>query len=294
MIAVPHEQELPAQRDRPAAAIGDTAMAILMCRPDHFGVEYEINPWMHVDNQVDRAAAQQQWNALYRTYAELGQQVILADSVAGLPDMVFTANAGVVWNGRAVLSHFRHRERQGEERYWREVFEAQGFEVATPPREMHFEGAGDALFVGDTLFCGHGFRTDRSAHRFTGRALGVETVSLQLVDPRFYHLDTCFCPLNQQTVMFAPHAFSPDSARTIRKLVPHVIEVPPDVAAGFACNAIAVGSRVISSTAAERLESQLHDEGFDRVVALPMTEFMKSGGGVRCLSLPLDAGRRAA
>ena len=269
-------------------------MAILMCRPDHFGVEYEINPWMHVDVQVDRATAQQQWNALYRTYAQLGQEVVLADGVAGLPDMVFTANAGVVWNGRAVLSRFRHRERQGEEPYWRSVFDSQGFEVSAPPRDMAFEGAGDALFVGETLFMGHGFRTDKAAHRFTGRALDVETVSLELVDPRFYHLDTCFCPLNERTVLFAPQAFSPASAKTVRHLVPHVIEVPPDVAAGFACNAIAVGDTVISSTAAERLEARLHDEGFAGVVALPMTEFMKSGGGVRCLSLPLDAGRRAA
>lgn len=269
-------------------------MAILMCRPDHFGVEYEINPWMHVDNQVDRSAALQQWDALRSAYTALGQDVVLADPVAGLPDMVFTANAGVVWNGRAVLSHFRHRERQGEEPLWRAAFESLGFEVVTPPSYMPFEGAGDALFVGSTLFCGTGFRTDRSAHRFVGQALGVEVVSLELVDARFYHLDTCFCPLNERTVLFAPQAFSPSSARTIRSLVPHVIEVPPDVAAGFACNAIAVGNRVISSTAAERLEDRLHDEGFDSVIALPMTEFMKSGGGVRCLSLPLDAGRLAA
>lgn len=269
-------------------------MAILMCRPDHFGVEYEINPWMHVTNQVDRTTAQQQWNALYRAYRDLGQEVVLVDPVAGLPDMVFTANAGVVWNGRAVVSRFRHPERQGEEPLWRRAFESTGFEVSAPPREMSFEGAGDALFVGDTLFCGYGFRTERASHRFVGRALGVEVVSLELVDPRFYHLDTCFCPLNAQTVMFAPQAFSPSSATTIRRLVPHVIEVPPDVAAGFACNAMALGNRVISSTAAGELEGRLHDEGFEGVVALPMTEFMKSGGGVRCLSLPLDAGRPAA
>jgi N-dimethylarginine dimethylaminohydrolase len=261
-------------------------MAILMCRPDHFGVEYEINPWMHVDNQVDRTRAAQQWEALRRTYVELGQDVVLAEPVPGLPDMVFTANAGVVWDGRAVLSRFHHAERQGEEVYWDAAFAAQGLEVVRPPREMSFEGAGDALFVGDTLFAGYGFRTDRDAHRFVAKTLGVDVVSLELVDPRFYHLDTCFCPLNERTVIFAPEAFSPRSARIIRKLVAHVIEVPADVAAGFACNAIAVGSRVISSTAAEHLGPQLHAEGFD-TMALPMTEFMKSGGGVRCLSLPL-------
>jgi N-dimethylarginine dimethylaminohydrolase len=267
-------------------------MAILMCRPDHFGVEYEINPWMHVANQVDRSRAAQQWDALYRAYAQLGQDVVLADPVPGLPDMVFTANAGVVWNGTAVLSRFRHPQRQGEESHWQQAFKAQGFDVVAPPRSMSFEGAGDALFVGDTLYAGYGFRTDRAAHRFVGQALGVDVVSLELVDPRFYHLDTCFCPLNEQTVIFAPEAFSPSSARTIRATVPHVIEVPTELAEGFACNAIALGNRVISSTAAEGLGPQLHAEGFD-TLALPMTEFMKSGGGVRCLSLPLDAGRVA-
>jgi N-dimethylarginine dimethylaminohydrolase len=268
-------------------------MAILMCRPDHFGVEYEINPWMHVDNQVDRARALSQWDALHRAYASLGQEVVLAEPVRGLPDMVFTANAGVVWNGRAVLSHFRHAERQGEESHWEAFFARHGFALTLPPRDMHFEGAGDALFVGDRLFAGYGFRTDRSAHRFVARALDVDVVSLELVDPRFYHLDTCFCPLNEQTVLFAPAAFSRSSAHTIRALVPHVIEVPADIAAGFACNAITVGNRVISSDAATRLQHPLHDAGFD-TTALAMTEFMKSGGGVRCLSLPLDAGRRAA
>jgi len=268
-------------------------MAILMCRPEFFGVEYEINPWMHVANAVDRNRAMQQWEALQRAYVELGQDVVLAEPVPGLPDMVFTANAGVVWDGTAVLSRFRHPERQGEEVLWEKAFESQGFEVVRPPREMAFEGAGDALFVGDTLFAGYGFRTDREAHRFAGRALGVDVVSLELVDPRFYHLDTCFCPLDERTVIFAPQAFSPRSARTIRRLVPHVIEVPTEVAAGFACNAIALGSRVISSTAAERLGPELHAEGFD-TIALPMTEFMKSGGGVRCLSLPLDTGKNIA
>ena len=268
-------------------------MAILMCRPDHFGVEYEINPWMHVANRVDRERAVQQWEALRRAYIELGQDLVLAEPVPGLPDMVFTANAGVVRGDVAVLSHFRHPERQGEESHWEKVFEAQGFEVVRPPREVSFEGAGDALFVGDTLFAGYGFRTDREAHCLVAKALGVDVVSLELVDPRFYHLDTCFCPLNEQTVIFAPEAFSPRSARTVRKLVAHVIEVPTHVAAGFACNAIALGNRVISSTAAADLGPQLHAEGFE-TVALPMTEFMKSGGGVRCLSLPLNGSSRKA
>jgi arginine dihydrolase len=265
-------------------------MAILMCRPDYFGIEYEINPWMRVSVVVDHELAQTQWHALHRTYTDLGVAIEIAQPVRGLPDMVFTANAAVVWDGKAVLSNFHHTERHGEETYWRADLEQLGFDVQQIPHEVSFEGAGDALFVGDTLFCGYGFRTDREAHRLIAPILGVEVVSLELVDPRFYHLDTCFCPLNAGAVLYAPEAFSPESAQTIRDRVPHLIEVPVDVAAGFACNAMPVGDRVISSLAAGQLERSLSDAGF-ATVALPMSEYMKSGGGVRCLSLPLDAGR---
>ncbi|TMD87266.1 MAG: amidinotransferase [Chloroflexi bacterium] len=262
-------------------------MAILMCRPDHYGVEYEINPWMHVETEVDGSMALAQWQALYNAYSLLGERVELVDQQPGLPDMVFTANAAVVRGREAVLSRFRHPERQGEEPFWRNALERRGITVHRVPDEVAFEGAGDALFVGERLFCGHGFRTDLGSHALVSRLLDVEVVSLRLVDPRFYHLDTCFCPLNERTVLFAPAAFDAASQQLVRRLVPHVIEVPAEVAAGFACNAISLGDRVISSLAAERLEEPLHDAGF-ATVALPMSEFMKSGGGVRCLSLPLD------
>jgi N-dimethylarginine dimethylaminohydrolase len=265
-------------------------MAILMCRPEYFGIEYEINPWMHVSVVVDHELAQTQWQELHRTYTELGISIELAEPVPGLPDMVFTANAAVLWDGKAVLSNFHHDERHGEETHWGSALERLGFDVQKIPHAVSFEGAGDALFVGETMFCGFGFRTDREAHRLIAPILGVEVVSLELVDPRFYHLDTCFCPLNASTVLYAPDAFSRESARLIRDRVPHVIEVPVDVAAGFACNAMPVGDRVISSLAAGQLEKSLTDAGFV-TVALPMSEYMKSGGGVRCLSLPLDAGR---
>ncbi|HEX6537853.1 MAG TPA: arginine deiminase-related protein [Candidatus Dormibacteraeota bacterium] len=264
-------------------------MTILMCRPEYFGVEYEINPWMHVAVSVDHALAATQWETLCTTYGNLGAEVELVRPRPGLPDMVFTANAGVLWGGRAVLSSFRHPQRQGEEPFWREELERRGLTVTRLRPGRFFEGAGDALFVGSRLFCGYGFRTDRDSHRDVGRALGVEVVSLELVDPRFYHLDTCFCPLNERTVLYAPEALAPASARLVRRLVPHVIEVPVDVAAGFACNAMAVGGAVVSSMAATRLERPLADAGF-QTVELPMSEFMKSGGGVRCLSLPLDTG----
>src|SRR5438105_9469287 len=160
-------------------------MPILMSRPDFYGVEYEINPWMHVDVDVDRPRAREQWEALYRSYGELGVQVDLVEPVRGLPDMVFTANAGVVRGRDVVLSRFRHPERQAEEPYWRRAFEERGFAVHDVPEPLAFEGAGDALFGGDGLFAGHAFRTDRESHSGVADALGVEGGRPHLVDPRF-------------------------------------------------------------------------------------------------------------
>jgi N-dimethylarginine dimethylaminohydrolase len=262
-----------------------------MCRPDHFGIEYEINPWMHVAVKVDHALATAQWDALYRTYVDLGVEIELAAPVPGLPDMVFTANAAVLWDNRAVLSNFHHPERQGEEVHWRQELERLGFDVHELPRSLSFEGAGDALFVGDRLFCGYGFRTDREAHHPVARILEVDVVSLELVDPRFYHLDTCFCPLDATNVLAAPDAFAPDSLRVIRELVPNLIEVPVEVAAGFACNAMPLGRHVLSSLTISQLEAPLRAAGYTPIPHA-MGEFLKAGGGVRCLSLPLGDGER--
>jgi len=261
-------------------------VSVLMCRPDHFGIEYEINPWMHVAVAVDHVRAEAQWEALHRTYVDLGVRIELAAPVAGLPDMVFTANAAVLWDDRAVLSSFQHQERRGEEAHWRRELERLGLDVHELPRSLSFEGAGDALFVGDRLFCGYGFRTDRESHRPVARILEVEVVSLELVDPRFYHLDTCFCPLDGTTVIAALDAFSPASAASIRELVPNLIEVPVEVAAGFACNAMPIGDHVVSSLTISHLDAPLRAAGFT-TMPLPMGEFLKAGGGVRCLSLPL-------
>ncbi|MGA8016856.1 MAG: dimethylarginine dimethylaminohydrolase family protein [Candidatus Dormiibacterota bacterium] len=260
-------------------------MPVLMCPPAHFGVDYEINPWMHVEVPVDRERAWRQWDSLRTTYQDMGVEVVLTDPRPGLPDMVFTANAAVVRGDGAVLSRFRHPQRQGEEGLWRAFLESWGMRVFDTGG-VAFEGAGDALFLGDTLVCGYGFRTDREAIPLVAQALDVEAVALELVDPRFYHLDTCFCPLDDRTVLLAPSAFSPESADLVRRLAARVIEVPPEVAAGFACNALALDRTVVSSTAAQALAEPLAEAGY-QVVGLPMTEFMKAGGGVRCLSLPL-------
>ncbi len=169
--------------------------------------------------------------------------------------MVFTANAAVVWRRRAVLSRFHHAERAGEERHWRAALEELGLRRPRRGPEISFEGAGDALFVGDHLFQGWGFRTDQAAHAEVARYLDVESTSLQLVDPRFYHLDTCFCPLDDHTALIAPDAFTPGVVTRLRQRVPRLIEVPREVAEGFACNAMPLGGTVVSSSASEALRA---------------------------------------
>ncbi len=268
-------------------------MSVLMCRPEYFGIEYEINPWMKVSNKVDNALARAQWQALYDNYVAMGVTVELMDPVRGLPDMVFTANAGVVWNNTVVLTRFHHAERQGEEPFFQAFFEKHGMTVHLLDPGVSMEGAGDFLFVGDRLFAGWGFRTDRAVHSAVADLLGVEVVSLELRDARFYHLDTCFSPLDNETVLFNPLAFAPESAALIRELVPRSIDASVEAAEGFGCNATTLGTTVISSSAIEHMAGPLSELGFD-VRGLPMTEFMKSGGGVRCLTLPLELGRVGA
>ncbi len=175
----------------------DTSSAprILMCPPDYFGIEYEINPWMNVGVGSDTERSRQQWSALRQTLEELGVAVELIDPVPGLPDLVFTANAGLVYRNLFISSRFRFGVRQGESRHFEEWAARGGFEVVHMPEGWHFEGAGDALFCGETLFAGYRFRSDARGHQWVGERLGVQVLPMELVDPRFYHLDTCFCPL---------------------------------------------------------------------------------------------------
>lgn len=259
---------------------------VLMCPPDYFGVRYEINPWMRLDQAANGRLALRQWRALAAAYRALGVEVVTLPPVPEQPDLVFTANAGLVLGERFVLSRFRCPERQGEERHFDAWARSAGFDVIQPPAALSFEGAGDALFLGEMLFLGHGFRTDAAAAPWLAETLAVEVVPLRLVDPRFYHLDTCFCPLDATTALAAPAAFDPASWRRLQERVPRLIAVPEEVAVTFACNALPVGDRLLTSGPSEALTPLLAPVGL-RPWTLAMSEFRKSGGAVRCLTLPL-------
>ena len=196
-----------------------------MCPPDYYGIEYEINPWMSRSRASDAETARAQWRALHDVLVSVGAKVSLLEPKQGLPDLVFTANAALIYQKTAVLSRFRHVERQGEEPIDEAWLSAHGFMVRRLPPDIYFEGAGDALFCGEVLFAGYRIRSDVHGHQWLGQTLGVRVLPLELVNGYFYHLDTCFCPLAPGEAIWYPDAFDDYGKRVIETHVPKLIEV---------------------------------------------------------------------
>ncbi|MCA9175606.1 MAG: amidinotransferase [Planctomycetales bacterium] len=272
--------------------IDTPAPRIMMCPPDHYGIEYEINAWMSTLRQADNALAVAQWGQLRDVLEHCGAEVLLQPPVKGLPDLVFTANAALIYHDRAVLSRFRHPQRQGEQLHDRQWLEEQGFRVEELPDGMHFEGAGDALFCGDTLLSGYRMRSDAAAMQEVGRRLNHRVIPLELADPYYYHLDTCLCPLAPGRAIYFPGAFDDYGRRVLQDVVKELIEVGEDEARSFACNAVVVGKHVVTNVGCPRLHQDLRSAGFTPHET-PLSEFVKSGGSAKCLTLRLD-GEEAA
>jgi len=277
------------------------SIRFLMCSPDHYDVDYVINPWM--EGNIHRSSqnrAAEQWQKLYHVIKD-NAVVDLVDPAKGWPDMVFTANAGLVLDQTVVLSRFYHKERQGEEPYFKKWFESQGFTVHELPKELPFEGAGDALFdrEGRYLWAGYGFRSELDSHPLLAKWLNIEVLSLRLMDERFYHLDTCFCPLTGGYLLYYPPAFDSYSNRLIELRVPAEkrIAIEEADAVNFACNAVNINQRVIVNKVSDHLRSRLAEVGFN-VIETPLTEFLKAGGAAKCLTLrvtePILEDRHAA
>lgn len=268
---------------------------ILMCPPDYFAVNYVINPWMqdHVGGTA-LDLARRQWQRLHDAVAALCP-VVIQPPQPGLPDLVFTANAGLVYRDLAIVSRFRNTERQGEQPHDEAFFRSLGLRVADWPDDTLFEGAGDALFdrVQDILWLGFGFRSDARAASMLQKLIPVEVIVLELVDPRFYHLDTCWCPLRGGYVLYYPPAFSAASLDVIASRIPahKRIAVAADDAEAFACNAVNIGDHVLLNHASDDLQQKLREAGFN-VILCALTEFMKAGGAAKCLSLKLEEPER--
>ena len=265
-----------------------TRRTVLMCRPTHFTVSYRINPWMHPEDPTDTGLAVRQWGTLYAKYLELGYDVSLIDGLPGLPDMVYAANGGYVLDGVAYGALFEYPERQPEGPAYMEWFRANGFEVREPVATN--EGEGDMLLVGETIYAGTGFRTDVASHDELREIYGREVVTLHLVDPSFYHLDTAFAVLDSNggpdSVAYLPKAFSPESLAILRERFPDAVLVGDEDAAVLGLNSFSDGRNVVIAARAVDFERQLRERGFVPH-GLGLSELLLGGGGVKCCTLEL-------
>jgi N-dimethylarginine dimethylaminohydrolase len=265
-------------------------MKLLMCPPDHFDVTYEINAWMRIAARPDAALAGRQWRALHTLLTdELGADVALVSPQESLPDMVFTANAGLVSGRTFVPSRFRFAERQGEVPHFVRWFSDHGYTIRPLPQEAvgAFEGEGDALFYGDVLLGGYRQRTEVSIYGALGAMLGVPVLPLELTQPHWYHLDTCLFPLGPDLLAYYPGAFGEDARRALKRLPGDKILLTEPDARRFGGNAVVVGRHVVLNTGCDVLADALHAHGFT-VHPLDLSEFLLSGGSAKCLTLHLD------
>lgn len=258
----------------------------VMIRPAHFTVEYVINPWMDISTPVDAARAVGQWEALRQTYLDLGHAVDEVHPLPGLPDMVYAANGAMAVNGRAVVARFAHAERAGEAPAHAAWLLDRGF-VSVQTRHTN-EGQGDLLLIGSTILAGYGFRTDRRAHQEVADHLQMPLVSLELVDPRFYHLDTALAVLDDTTIAYYPPAFADHSLATLRRMYPNAIEVGSADAYALGLNVVSDGLNVVMPAAAAGFAEQLRQNGF-RPVGVDLSELLKGGGSVKCCTLEVHS-----
>jgi N-dimethylarginine dimethylaminohydrolase len=263
---------------------------LLVCPPDYFAVEYEINPWMRLSNRVDRERARAQWHDLMTTLEERAGAILERMQPApGLPDMVFTANAGVVMGRRAVPSRFRHPERQKEEPHFERWFREHGYDVTVLEQDLYFEGAGDLLGFPDGWFGGYRQRSAIRAYERLSETFGREIIPVELVDSRFYHLDTCFCPLSGGELLYYPPAFDVYAQAVIADRIPERrrLVVPEADALRFACNAVCVAKHVVLPDGCAATMRLLEARGYEPH-PVSLDEFMKAGGAAKCLTLALD------
>jgi N-dimethylarginine dimethylaminohydrolase len=278
-----------------------TKARFLMCAPDHFGVAYKINPWMDPNSwgRSDRAlaaASRAEWAAFHHTLVELGAEISLVPPAPGVPDLVFTANAAVVLDGVALLARFRHPQRQREEAHFEAAFrslQGRGLidAVRMLPAGLVLEGAGDCVWdqTRNLFWIGFGPRSDAASQAVVEDVFGVPAIALELIDPRFYHMDTALSPLPGGEVVFVPGAFTPRGQAVIRDRVaaPQRIEIGAEDACQLAANAVCIGNTLVMSGCSERLRSDLGERGY-RVVTSPLQSFLRSGGAAFCLTLRLD------
>lgn len=255
---------------------------VLVCRPTYFKIEYVINPWMK-NQKIDQLLAMKQWEIFIDTYNKLGVKVRIIDQIDGLPDMVFTADQAVVKDNIALMSNFAETERKGEQEVYRKWFEDNGYELKFLPENLSFEGNGELHFWNDRYFVGTGFRTSTESRSYIEEILKLPVISLKLVDPYFYHLDTCLLPLDSETIVYYPPAFDSKSQEILKKMVPQLIEFSREDLDYFTANSVVHGSTILCQKALPEFRKKVEGMGFS-IIELDVSEFNKSGGGIHCLT----------
>jgi N-dimethylarginine dimethylaminohydrolase len=265
-----------------------TRRRYLMCPPEHFTVSYAINPWMDTTRSADAALARRQWDTLRRVYLDLGHTVDVIPAVPGLPDMVFAANGGLVIDGRALGVRFRYPQRAAEAPVYLEWLRSAGLS-ATEATEVN-EGEGDFLVLGPpgerVVLAGTGFRTSLAAHVEVEALFGLPVLSLELVDPRFYHLDTALAVLDEETVAYYPAAFSPTARDELSHRFPDAVLAGAADAEILGLNAVSDGRHVVLASGATRLAGQLRERGYEPI-GVDLSELLKAGGGAKCCTLEI-------
>ncbi|WP_373293647.1 dimethylargininase [Micromonospora fulviviridis] len=255
----------------------------LMCSPEHFAVEYAINPWMDVTAPVDAELAVKQWDRLRETLVGLGHEVHLLTPERGLPDMVFAANGAFVVDGTVYGAQFKHEQRHAEAAAHRAFYESNGWRFIAPSETN--EGEGDFAYLpeahGGLILAGHGFRTEPAAHAEAQEALGRPVVSLRLVDPRFYHLDVALASIDDENIVYYPGAFSAASQRVLTQLFPDAVVADDEDALAFGLNLVSDGLNVVLNSEATRLAGKLKAAGY-HPVPVELAELKKGGGSVKC------------
>jgi N-dimethylarginine dimethylaminohydrolase len=256
-----------------------------MCPPTYFTVSYEINPWMHADNPTNTNVAVRQWQRLRDVYLDLGHRVETIDPLPGLPDMVYAANGALVVDGLVYSAKFRYPERQPEAHAYEQWFASRGYRTHTARKTN--EGEGDMLVTGRTILAGTGFRTRPKAHAELARLLNdVEVLTCELVDPRFYHLDTALAVLAPDQVAYHPPAFAAETRDLLADRFPEAVIVAEKDAAVLGLNAVSDGEHVIVTPAAPRFADQLRERGYSPI-GVKTTELLKGGGGAKCCTLEI-------
>jgi len=270
------------QADAPARTA--TKRSVLMCRPEYFTVSYRINPWMHPEEPTDTSLAVRQWDELYQTYLDLGFDVQLIDPIPGLPDMVYAANGGFVIDNIAYGASFTHPERQPEGPAYMDWFGSAGFDVRVPQNIN--EGEGDFLLVGDVVLAGTGFRSASRSHEEIAEIFDREVVTLNLVNPSFYHLDTAIAVLDSSNIAYLESAFDEPSLGILRERFPDAIIATEEDAAVLGLNSYSDGYNIVIASRAKDFERQLRERGYNPI-GVDLSELLLGGGGVKCCTLEL-------